>query len=181
MRHTQFFFWVGSHIGNASWNIQHILWLISSFKQRDVGEILVDFQGRWTSIYYFLDSQIFDEVLDIFPRLSYRLTFIMLNMEMVDNLEFWVDNFWIPRPKTRVPLPGFTQPNFGGDKIKGHKRKVDTNRLASETRQIWKDLLLLDSSNVHPQYEKKKIKERRQISTVNDDRYSLNTDNLGWN
>ena len=62
---------------------------MSSFKQRDVGEILVDFQGRWTSIYYFLDSRIFDEVLDIFPRLSYRLTFIMLNMEMVDNLEFW--------------------------------------------------------------------------------------------
>ena len=62
---------------------------MSSFKQRDVGEILVDFQGRWTSIYYLLDSQIFDEVLDIFPRLSYRLTFIMLNMEMVDNLEFW--------------------------------------------------------------------------------------------
>ena len=62
---------------------------MSSFKQRDVGEILVDFQGRWTSIYYFLDSQIFDEVLDIFPRLSYRLTFIMLNVGMVDNLEFW--------------------------------------------------------------------------------------------
>ena len=33
--------------------------------------------------------RIFYEVLDIFPRLSYRLTFIMLNVEMVDNLEFW--------------------------------------------------------------------------------------------
>ena len=66
-----------------------------------------------------------------------------------------------------------------GDKIKGHKGKVDTNRLVSETRQIWKDLLLLDSPNVHPQYEKKKIKESRQISTVNDYRHSLNTDNLG--
>ena len=31
----------------------------------------------------------FYEVLDIFPRLSYRLTFIMLNVGMVDNLEFW--------------------------------------------------------------------------------------------
>ena len=30
----------------------------------------------------------FYEVLDIFPRLSYRLTFIMLNVGMVDNLEF---------------------------------------------------------------------------------------------
>ena len=38
---------------------------------------------------YFFDSQIFYEVLDIFPRLSYRLTFIMLNVGMVDNLEFW--------------------------------------------------------------------------------------------
>ena len=46
------------------------------------------------------------------------------------------------------------------DRIKGHKRKVDTNRLVSETRQIWKELLLLDSPNVHLQYEKKKIKER---------------------
>ena len=73
----------------------------------------------------------------------------------------------------------FSRNRICGDKIKGHKGKVDTNRLVSETRQIWKDLLLLDSPNVHPQYEKKKIKERRQISTVNDDRYSLNTDNLG--
>ena len=70
-----------------------------------------------------------------------------------------------------------------GDRIKGHKRKVDTNRLVSETRQIWKDLLLLDSPDVHLQYEKKKKKkskkDSRQISTVNHDRYSLNTDNLG--
>ena len=56
---------------------------------RCVGKILVGFQGRWTSIYYFFDSQIFYEVLDIFPWLSYRLTFIMLNVGMVDNLEFW--------------------------------------------------------------------------------------------
>ena len=54
---------------------------------RCIGEMLVGFQGRWTSIYYFFDSQIFYEVLDIFPRLSYRLTFIMLNVGMVDNLE----------------------------------------------------------------------------------------------
>ena len=52
-----------------------------------------------------------------------------------------------------------------GDKIKDHKRKVETNRFAFEIYQIWKDLLLLDSPNVHPQF--KKIKERRQIPTVN--------------
>ena len=60
-----------------------------------------------------------------------------------------------------------------GDEIEDHKRKVDTNRFVSEIHQIWKDLLLLDSSNVHPQL--KTIKERMQISTVNDVfRYSLN-------
>ena len=57
---------------------------------RCMGKTLVGFQGRWTSIYYFFDSQIFFyEVLDIFRWLSYRLTFIMLNVGMVDNLEFW--------------------------------------------------------------------------------------------
>ena len=80
---------IGSHVGSALWNIQHILWLIYSFKQHDGGEILVSFQGRWTRIYYFSDSQNFNEVLDIFPRLSHRLIFIMLNVGMVDNLEFW--------------------------------------------------------------------------------------------
>ena len=48
-------------------------------------------------------------------------------------------------------------------------RKVDV----SEIHQIWKDLFLWDSPNVHPQL--KKFEERRQISTVNDVfRYSLN-------
>ena len=74
-------------------NIQHILWLISQFKRHDAGNILVSFQRRWTSIYYFLDSQIFYQVLDIFPRLSYWFTFIMLNVGMVDNLEFWYTIF----------------------------------------------------------------------------------------
>ena len=67
-----------------------------------------------------------------------------------------------------------------GDKIGDHKRKVDTNRFVSEIQQFWKDLLLLDSSNVHPRIKKKNNKERRQISTVNDVFLcSLNTDNLG--
>ena len=39
-----------------------------------------------------------------------------------------------------------------GDKIGDHKRKVDINRFVSEIQQ---DLLLLDSSNVHPQIKKK--------------------------
>ena len=65
-----------------------------------------------------------------------------------------------------------------GDKIGDHKRRLDANRFVSEIRQIWKDLLLLDSPNVHPQFKKRK--KTREISTVNDVfLYSLNTDNLG--
>ena len=66
------------------------------------------------------------------------------------------------------------------DKIKDHKRKVDTNRLVSEIHLIWKDLLTVGFSKCSSRV-KKKIKERRQISTANDVfRYSLNTDNRGW-
>ena len=44
--------------------------------------------ARQTSIHYFFDSRIFYEVLEIFARLSYRLTFVLLNVGMVGNLEF---------------------------------------------------------------------------------------------
>ena len=37
-----------------------------------------------------------------------------------------------------------------GDEIEDHKRKVDTNRFVSEIHQIWKDLMSLESPNVHP-------------------------------
>ena len=37
-----------------------------------------------------------------------------------------------------------------GDEIEDHKRKVDTNCFVSEIHQIWKDLMLLNSPNVHP-------------------------------
>ena len=45
------------------------------------------------------------------------------------------------------------------DEIEDLKRKVDTNRFVSEIHQIWKDLLLLDSPNVHPHLKKKKSKK----------------------
>ena len=82
---------IESHIGSVSWNIQHILCLISSFKQHDAGKNLVGFQGRWTSIYYFFRFTDFYEVLDIFPQLSYPLTFITLNVGIVDDLEEGLD------------------------------------------------------------------------------------------
>ena len=96
-----------------------------------------------------------------------------------------VENFWIPRSKTRTfSTPGFLtkamlllffalvrafafflfkakttllvlwiftsniSPHFA--EIEDHKRKVDTNGFVSEIHQIWKDLMLLDSPNVHP-------------------------------
>ena len=46
-----------------------------------------------------------------------------------------------------------------GDEIEDHKRKVDTNRFVSEIHQIWKDLLLLDSPNVHPQLKNNQRKK----------------------
>ena len=50
-----------------------------------------------------------------------------------------------------------------GDKIEDHKRKVDTNRFVSEIRQIWRDLLLLNSPNVHSQFKKLKKKGNFQL------------------
>ena len=50
-----------------------------------------------------------------------------------------------------------------GDKIKDHMRKVDTNRFVSEVHQIWKELLLLDSPNVHPQLKKSKKEDKFQL------------------
>ena len=50
-----------------------------------------------------------------------------------------------------------------GDKIKDHKRKVDTNRFVSEIHQIWKDSLLSDSPHVHPQLKKSKKEDKFQL------------------
>ena len=50
-----------------------------------------------------------------------------------------------------------------GNKIEDHKRKVDTNRFVSEIRQIWRDLLLLNSPNVHSQFKKLKKKGNFQL------------------
>ena len=132
MRHTQFFLSgqrIGSHIGSASWNIQHILWLISSFKQGDIGEIFVGFQGRWTS----MDSQIFHEVLTRY----FSSIVISINFYHVENGDgrqprILVDNSWIPTSK-HVFHYRVSSSRICRDKIKDHKRKVDTNRLVSET------------------------------------------------
>ena len=63
-------------------------------------------------------------------------------------------------PATRANFQHFTSLcRICGDKIGDHKRKLDTNRFVSEIQQIWKDLLPLDSPNVHPQIKKKKTKK----------------------
>ena len=58
--------------------------------------------------------------------------------------------------------------------IENHKRKLDTNCFVSEIHQIGKDLLWLDSPNVHPQL-KNNQRKKANFNTVNDVfRYSLN-------
>ena len=46
-----------------------------------------------------------------------------------------------------------------GDEIEDHKGKIDTNHFVSEIHQIWKDLMLLDSPNVHPPPKKNQRKK----------------------
>ena len=65
----------------------------------------------------------------------------MLNVEMVDNLEFWQTLFEFRGPK--------------------HVRKVDTNRVSimflKFTKKNFENIyLLLDSPNFHPQLKKSK-------------------------
>ena len=67
-----------------------------------------------------------------------------------------------------------------GDVTEDHKRKVDTNHLVYEFNQLWEDLFSVSFSK-RSSTVKKKIKERRQVPTVNNVFcYSLNADNLGW-
>ena len=64
--------------------------------------------------------------------------------------------FFFSRPKQLYQSYGYSRPTSRHtlpnlqDEIEDWRRKVDTNRFVSEIRQIWKDLMLLDSPNVHP-------------------------------
>ena len=122
-----------------------------------------------------------------FSSIVITIIFIMLNVWMVDNLEFWYTIFEV-RGQNMCSTPGFhadggepvlllffplirafaffsfkvfvnihfqrfvSRCRICRDKIGDHKRKLDTNRFVSEIQKIWKDLLLLDSPNVHPQF-----------------------------
>ena len=159
----------------------------------------------------------FNEVLDIFPLLSYRLTFIMLNVGITQNFGrqflnsdvqnkcsssgFQADmaepcyrfscffalirdfSVFLFKVRLLIVLWIFTfniSPlllcQICGDKIKDHikRKQIQTALFLKFTKKSERIYFLLDSPNVHPQL-KKEIKERRQISTVND---VLNTDNL---
>ena len=97
---------IGSNIGSVSWSIQHRL--MSSFKQRDIGEIFVGFQGRWRSIYYFFDSQIFLRSSRYFSSIVISINFYHVECGDGRQPRILVDNFWIPRSKTRTcSTPGF--------------------------------------------------------------------------
>ena len=163
----------------------------------------------------------FNEVLDIFPLLSYRLTFIMLNVGITQNfgrqfLNSDVQNkcsssgfqadmaepcyrfscfffffftlirafcVFLFKVRLLIVLWIFTfkiSPlllcQICTDKIKDHikRKQIQTALFLKFTKKSERIYFLLDSPHVHPQL-KKEIKERRQISTVND---VLNTDNL---
>ena len=100
---------IWSHKGSASWNIQHILWLISPFKRRDASEILVCCQGRWTSIYFVFGFTDFWRGSRYFSLIVISINFYHVECGDGRQHRIFVDNFWIPMSKTRVPLPGFTQ------------------------------------------------------------------------
>ena len=89
---------IESHIGSVSWNIRHILWL-TSFRQRDVGEILVGFQGRWTSIYYFFRFKDFLRSSRYFSSIVISINFYHVECGDGRQPRILVDNFWIPRSK----------------------------------------------------------------------------------
>ena len=80
----------------------------------------------------------------------------MLNVGMVDNIEFWQTIFEFRGPKHVF------HSRICGDKIKDHiKRKVDTNRASilflKFTKKNFENIyLLLDSPNFHPQLKKSK-------------------------
>ena len=105
---------IGSHIGSVSWNIQHILWLISSFKQRDVW-------ARFWSVF-----KVGEQVSIIFLIHRFYLRSFRYFSSIVISINFYrvecgdgrqpslVDQFWIPRSKTRTfSIPGFlTEPCY---------------------------------------------------------------------
>ena len=104
---------IGSHIGSVSWNIQCILWFISSFKQHDLGEILVSFQGRWTSIYYFFRFTDFLRSSRYFSSIVISINFYHVECGDGRQLRILVDNSWISRSKTRT----CSTPEFHADMV----------------------------------------------------------------
>ena len=110
MRHTIFLSGqlIGSHIGSVSWNIQHILWLISSFKQRDVC-------ARFWSVFKVGEHVSIIFSIHRFLRSSRYFSSIVISInfyhvECGDGRQprILVDNFWIPRSKTCT----FSTPRF---------------------------------------------------------------------
>ena len=83
---------IGSHVTSASWNTSTFYRLFLLLKNAMWARFWPFFkEGDQLSILFCIHSS----------KLSYRLTFIMLNVGMVDIP-------WIPRSKTLVPPPSFT-------------------------------------------------------------------------
>ena len=116
--YTIFLRWqrIGSHIGSVSWNIQHILWLISSFKQRDVcARFWSVFKvGEHVSIIFSI-HRFFLQSSRYFSLIVISINFYHVECRDGRQPRILVDQFWIPRSmKTRTfYIPGFlTEPCY---------------------------------------------------------------------
>ena len=81
------------------------------FKQRDVGQISVGFQGRWTRLLFFRFTD-FLRSSRYFSSIVISINFYHVECGDGRQPRILVDNFWIPRSKTCTcssPGPGFTQ------------------------------------------------------------------------
>ena len=80
------------------------------FKQRDVGQILVGFQGRWTSLLFFRFTD-FLRSARYFSTIVISINFYHVECGDGRHPRILIDNFLIPRSKTCTcssPGPGFT-------------------------------------------------------------------------
>ena len=108
---------------------------------------MVDNLEFWKAIFEFRGPKHVRSPLPGFS-LSRVVTFFRTSTSLC-LFSFQGQNYFISLMDIHV-LPLASLCRIFGDEIEDHKRKVDTNRFVSEINQMWKDLMLLDSPNVHP-------------------------------
>ena len=115
MKHTQFFKWTAYQKPYWKCLVKYSAHSVAYFffkTTRCIGEILVGFQGRWTSIYYFFPFTDFLRSSRYFSAIFTSINFYHVECGDGRQPRILVVNFWIPRSKTRTfSTPGFlTEP-----------------------------------------------------------------------